>query len=152
MKELTIYIDRLRGGHEHTVEETLSPAFLAIDEEDLQFADPVHIHFQAYLAEDHLVVHLDVDTAATIPCAICNEPVHLPIVLKHHTLTTLLSEIKGAIYDITEEVREAILLQIPLFTECNSGKCPERDNIKKFLSKENDTSSEPTHFPFSDFL
>lgn len=152
MENLKIYIDRLKGGHPLKIEETLSPEFLDVHEEELAFEEPVHVKGEAYLAEDHLVMHLAIKTSAILPCAICNDAVVSPIGVKDVYLTEPLSEIKTAIFDLTDLVRETILLQIPLFVECKGGKCPERDNIKRFLKPEEKSSAseEINHFPFAD--
>lgn len=154
MKNLKVYIDRLREEAEHKIEETIPPEFLDIREKELRFADPVHIRITAYLAEDHLMIHLDAETVASLPCCICNDPVRLPIKIKNHILAQPLKEIKEAIYDCTNEVRETILLHVPLFTECNLGQCPERENVKKFIISEDDPLSEgkSSYFPFANFL
>ena len=151
MDSLKVYIDRLKHGQTLKIEETFPPDFLEIDDDDLVFKDPVHLHGEAYLSNDHLIIHLNIATTAFFPCSICNAPVQIPISLKNVYLTQPLAEIKGAIYDITNEVRESILLQAPLFAECNQGSCPERDNLKKFLKSDPNTSSHPqVHFPFTD--
>ena len=149
MDQLKIYIDRLNNGQTLKIEEKLSPNFLEIDEDDLSFEDPVHLNGEAYLSNEHLVIHLNLSTAAYLPCSICNVPVQIPIALKNIYLTQPLDEIKGAIYDMTNEIRESILLQAPPFTECNNGKCPERENVKKFLKSQQGNNT-TAHFPFSD--
>lgn len=151
MDNLKVYIDRLKGGAMQKIAETLPPDFLDIKEEELVFKGPVRIRGEVYLADDYLVIQLNMETTAQLPCSICNEIISFPVVIKNAYITQPLSEIKGAVIDLTEKIRETILLQTPLFTECNNGKCPERENIKKFLKVE-DKPSDPedvTHFPFS---
>ena len=150
MENLKIYIDRLKGGQTQKLDESLPPDFLEIDEEDLLFEDPVSLQGETYLADEHLIIHLNIETTAYLPCSICNDAVQTPIAVKNIYLTVPLSDIKGAIFDISEEVRESILLQTPLFTECNQGKCPERENIKKFLKPGEESSHNIIHFPFLD--
>ena len=151
MENLKIYVDRLKGSPPCKIEAALPPDFLAIDDEELLFKDPVNVKGEAYLADEHLIIHLSIETAAYLPCSICNDAVHTPIQIKNIYLTEALSEIKGAVYDLADQIRETILLQTPLFTECSGGKCPERDFIKKFLKPE-ETPSDPAdipHFPFA---
>jgi uncharacterized metal-binding protein YceD (DUF177 family) len=134
------------------MEEVLPPDFLDIHDEELAFNEPVHVGGEAYLADDHLVIHLSIKTTAQMPCAICNNTVLLPIAIKDLYLTHPLDEIKNPIYDLSEEVRENILLQAPLFAECNLGKCPERENVKKFMKSGDPSkkSEEMSQFPFAD--
>ncbi len=152
MENLKIYIDQLKGGDAHRFNETLSPDFLDIHDEELLFKEPVAIEGEAYLADEHLIIHLTIHTSACLPCSICNDSVHTPLNIKNIYLTEPLSEIKGAIYDLSDQIRETVLLQTPLFTECSNGKCPERANLKKFLKPEEKPSavSDIVHFPFAD--
>ena len=151
MENLKIYIDRLKGGQTLKIDETLSSNFLDIHEQDLLFEGPVRLKGEAYLANEHLIIHLNIETTATLPCSVCNDPVHIPIVIKNIYLTESLSKIKGATFDMTDEVRESILLQTPLFTECHQGKCPEREKLKKFLNAQQKQSNDDiAHFPFAD--
>jgi uncharacterized metal-binding protein YceD (DUF177 family) len=150
MENLKIYIDRLKGGQTFKIDETLSPEFLDINEEDLLFERPVRLKGEAYLANEHLIIHLHVETQASLPCSICNDPVHIPVVIKNIYLSEPLVEIKGAIFDMTNEIRESILLQVPLFTECHNGKCPERENLKQFLKHtQKESKNDIVHFPFA---
>ena len=151
MENLKIYIDRLKGGQTQKINETLSPEFLDIDEEELLFDKPVQLKGETYLANEHLIIHLNIETTACLPCSVCNDPVHVPIVIKNITLTEPISEIKGATFNLTNEVRESILIQTPLFSECHNGKCPERENLKQFLKPVQKKSDDTiVHFPFAD--
>lgn len=152
MQHLKIYIDRLKDGHQEVFHETLSPEFLHTEDKELQFQDPVILKAEAYIAEDHLVIHLNAETTAILPCSICNDPVRMPISLKNSYLTKPLSDIKGAVFDLEEEIRESIVLNAPLFAECHNGKCPERENMKKYLKKDERPEKgekDPVNFPFS---
>lgn len=152
MENLKIYIDRLKGGHPFKIDETLPPEFLEVKDDELLFKDPIRVSGEAYLADDHLIIHLAIETAVLLPCSICNDPVVNPIHVKNIYLTEPVAEIKSAIYDLANHVRETVLLQTPLFTECNRGKCPERENLKKFLKTEEKSSKSDdiTYFPFAD--
>ena len=152
MEILKIYIDRLKEGDTEKLDATLPPSILDIQEEELSFPEEVRVSGEVYLADEHLVAHLQAQTTALIPCSICNEPVKLAILVKDHYATEPLSEIRSAIFDLTPEVREALLLQVPQFIECNAGNCPTRDTLKKYLhsSTEKQAANEQVYFPFSD--
>lgn len=155
MEKFKIYIDRLKNGHVEKFKETVGPEFLEIEEEELSFPQELQVAGEAYLADDHLVTHFSIKTTATLPCSICNESVHIPIDIQNAYSTVSLEEVRSAIYDLSNEFREATLLQVPLFAECNNGKCPERDQIKQFLhndSQAQNASGQPpvVHFPFAD--
>ncbi len=152
MQQIKIYIDRLKNDQTFKIEETLSPDFLDVHDAELTFKEPILVKGESYLADDHLVIHLSIETTATLPCSICNEPVTLPIEIKNLYLTQPLTEIEGSIFDLAGEVRETILLQTPLFIECSKGNCPERDSIKRFFKEESplQESEEKINFPFAD--
>jgi hypothetical protein len=156
MDQFKIYVNRLKEGQTHLHDETVSPEFLDIHEDALCFQESVRVTGSSYLADDHLITHLDVSAAAFIPCSICNGPVRIPIVIKNLYLSMPLSEIRGAVYNLCDEIRESILLQAPQFAECNEGNCPNRPYLQKFLEKDMDEKKKPAsdsvHFPFSEGL
>lgn len=151
MDALKISIDRLGSEKKAHINETLPPSFLDIHDDDLEFKEPIAINIEAYLAEDHLIAHLSAKTTALLPCNICNTPVVTPIHIKNLCVTVPLSEISSSEYDFSEEVRENVLLQTPLFTECEHGNCPERAHLKQFLKTEEivEEKEPDVHFPFA---
>ncbi|MCB1107415.1 MAG: hypothetical protein KDK76_04890 [Chlamydiia bacterium] len=140
---LKIYIDRLSNERTEKIEESLSPEFMDVREKDLQFKSPVSIKGKAYLAENHLVIQLSVETNAHIPCLICDEWVEKKLTIKTFYHTEELENIKGQVYDYTNPLREAILLEVPSYVECMEN-CPKRGELKNYLQKGND------QFPFAD--
>lgn len=148
-----IYIDQLKDGHTEEITEKVTPEFMDIQEEDLNFVDPIEVKGEAYLAENDLVLHLDIETFATIPCAICNEEVKVPVKLNNFYHTVPSEEIKSGIYNFQEMLRENILLTTPLFAECNEGQCPQRDELKKFFYDSDSpghNSGDEGYHPFAD--
>ena len=137
-----VFVEQLRDGNTEEIEETFAPDFLGINERDLSFTHPVTVRGQVYLADDMLILHLDVNTIATIPCAICNAPADINIAIKGFYHAVSLEEIKGAIYDFREILRETILLEVPILAECHQGKCPQRKSLEKYFKKEGAPGSE----------
>lgn len=135
-----IYVDRLRFGQEVEIEGEVSPNFLDIHEKDLVFKDPVTIKGKAYLADENLVMQLALRTKCYLPCAICGELTEVPLNVENFYHIVPLSEIKGRIFDLSEVLREEILLEVPSFVECHDNACPMRDEIKRFLKKEDHES------------
>lgn len=151
MESIKIFVDRLKNGQTLGIDEVLSPLFLEIDEKELFFKESVFVKGKAYLVDDHLLIQLSINTEALLPCSVCNELTKFVIGIKNFNITILLADIRGAIYDCTDSIREAILLQVPLFTECGEGICAERENIQKFLKIEKKVpSSDSKTFPFAD--
>ena len=147
-----IYVDRLKD-HDLKIHETFKPDFLDVEEGDsLKFPYPVALKGEAYLADDNLVMHLDVATQGEVPCTVCNEMTKVDIVIPEFYLAVPLEEVKGGIYDYSEMLREEILLAVPQFAECSDGICPQRKELEKFLKKpgEEDSPEEERYHPFAD--
>ena len=147
--ELKIYIDRLKSGHTEKIEEEIDSSFLEVAEEELLFPSKVSVSGTAYLADEHLVLHLKTKTEAKIPCSICNDLFLYPIKIDFYH-TVLLKDLINPIFEYAEALRESILLQVPPFAECHGGQCPERDSIDKFLKKGHAAQDPHVQFPFSD--
>jgi len=148
-----VFVEQLRDGHIEKLREAFEPLFLDVHEKDLTFADPVHIQGEAYLADEMLVLHMDIDTYATIPCLICNEPVKVEIAIKGFYHAIPIDEIKGSVFNFQELLRETILLETPNLAECNQGKCPQRKTVQKYLKNDADgskKSNEEGYRPFAD--
>ena len=128
---LKIFIDRLEGGKVERFNEELSTDFLDCD---ISFHESVTVKGKAYLAEDHLVIQLQVKVVASLE-------------LKDFYHTEELGNIRGAIYDMQTVLRETILLEIPSFIECH-GNCPKRNELNKYLS--NNGVEETIQYPFAD--
>lgn len=145
-----IFVDQLRDGHELKIQEQCSPAFLNVRESELIFEKDISVIGRAYLASDELVIQLQVDAQALIPCLICNEWVEVDIKLEDFYAAKPLAEIKGAIFDFSEILREEILLEVPQFTECDNGHCPKRTEIQKYLKQlDDDQDEEEGYHPFA---
>ena len=143
-----IYVDRLKSGETQKVQGAFDPSFLEIDEQELQFEKPVAIKAEVYIAEDHLVIHLDAATYARMPCAICNAFFDYPLSVSGFYATEPLAEIPSAIADLGQYVREALLPELPKIAECSGGKCTAREKITPFLRSEK--REQTTYFPFAD--
>ena len=130
-----IYVEQLRDRQAEQLNESFDSTFLEICEKDLAFVDPVLMQGEAYLADDMLVLHMDISTLCTMPCRICNEAVKAKIDIKGCYHAVPLEEIKNGVYDFHEILRETILLEVPLLAECHQGKCPQRLTVGKYLKK-----------------
>ncbi len=142
-----IYVEQLRDGQTARIDEVIPAEFLAVNDDDLKFEKPVTVKGEAYLAGENLVLHLVVTAKAIVPCVVCNEPAEVEIHLGNLYHLEPLEEIKGAIFNFKEVLREAILLEAPAFAECD-GKCRKRKEIQKYLKKSEETTEEGYH-PFA---
>ena len=152
MKEdaFQIYIDQLREGQQKKIHETVTVDFLNVLEKDLSFKKNVSVDGEAYLAGDMLVLHLSLAAVAVIPCSVCNEAVDVDITLPEVYHAEPLDEVKSGIFDFQDVVREAILLEVPPFAECNGGRCLKRMEIEKYLASPDKTIGDEGYKPFAD--
>ena len=149
MELFKIYVDRLRHGETERLSLSVKPDFMSISEPELKFTDPVEVSGEAYQAEGELVLNLNLSTQARLVCAICNQEVIHPIGIKNLYITKRLSEITSHVYDFSEEIREAILLEVPFVVECSAGNCPQRKELEKFLAPPKETEDDGWQ-PFKD--
>lgn len=145
-----IYTDRLKDNEEQVIQEELDPSFLDIVDQELKFEKNVSLQGTAYLADDELVLRLNVSTVVTIPCVICTDWIEVPIVIEDFIHVVPLTEIRTGVYDFREILRDEILLAVPNFVECHNGKCPSRKDIDKFLKKPDAKDQEDVYHPFAD--
>lgn len=145
MSTFKILIDRLKGSHTHKIEEKVDPGFLGPEEPELRFKAPVSVKGEAYLTDDHLIIHLRAATKISMPCAVCNEWIDVDLKVDDFYHTEPVEEIRSAIYDYSEVLREALLIELPRTVECSSGKCPDRTLMEPYLRPH-----DRTNFPFAD--
>lgn len=147
-----IYVDQLRDGHTEEIHESFAQDFIDVQEERLSYPSPVKVDGEAYLAQDSLVLHLDIATEAVLLCSICNEPVSVNVMVKGFYHTEPLAQIKTGIYNYQNLLREMVLLETPGYMECHQGNCPHRKDIEKYLKKTKDTGEEDEerYHPFAD--
>ena len=148
-----VFIEQLRDGEEKRVDEEFDPSFLDLDEEDLAFEKPVLLEGHFYIAEKELVINWNIEALAKIPCAICNEAVEVPVLVRNFYHCEPLANIKSGVYNFKDLLRETILLEVPKFAECNRGSCPHRSEVAQFLKKplsETESDEEGGYHPFVD--
>ena len=146
-----IYVDRLRSGSTEDVKLTLSPSFLDVDEDDLKFKSPVTVSGKAYLTEDHLILHLDIETMASMPCKRCNQMKDVPLKIKGYYHTVPLEEIRDHLFDMSETLRDDILLEVPAFYSCKEGECQDLEYTKKYFKSDSKSGNGgESYHPFAD--
>jgi len=156
--QFKIYPERLRDGHVERLHEVFPPDFIDVKEQELRFEHSVDVEGEAYLADDNLIIHLDIATIALMPCAICNEASEVPLEIKDFYHMEPLNEIHGAVFDLTDLLRETLLLELPKVVECNHGHCPQRQEVGKYFKKcsaknladKDKNSDQEGYLPFAD--
>jgi len=137
-----IYVRRLGGGKHEQIDLSFPGSLLS--EGERLFPEAIAVTGQAYLAEDHLVMQFDIDTEVQMPCSICNGAVTVPVINENFYSTVPLEEIKTDVYNFSDQIQEAILLEIPQFVECEGG-CKERSSLGNYFAR----NSDEVHHPFA---
>lgn len=145
-----ILIDRLKNGSSQAIDETLNPEFLEIEEEDLRAESEVKVKGKAYLTESELILNLNAATKVMMPCSICNQMTHVDLAIENFYHAHPLDEIPSGVYSFKAPLREALLIELPKYAECNQGKCPKREDMTPYLKEKK--QNKDTHFPFSDLV
>ena len=146
---LQIWIDRLKTGGVQKIDELIPPSFLDVEESDLTFPSPVAVKGEAYLSDSELVLRLEASTLAMMPCAICNKMSKIPLIIRDFYHAHPIEDIRSGIFEYQEILREALLIELPLYVECNQGQCPERPAIAPYLHSEIKPGKEKIYYPFS---
>ena len=146
-----IWIDRLGEGNVQKIDGSFASSFLEVDEQELKFPAPVQVTGEAYLADQHLVIHLTARTTAAMPCTICNQMIETELAVKNFYHSEALEEIPSAVFDFAAPLREALLIELPHYFECCNGNCPERANIAPYLrSSPKAADDKKINLPFAD--
>lgn len=97
------------------LEAAYDPAVLEMDRADVHVAGPVQLHGRATLEAKELCVSADVDYRLDLTCARCLAPVAAEgskALLFHYDTT------QQQVVDITEDVRQEVMLEYPLTALC----------------------------------
>jgi len=143
---LTIYIDRLKAGATFDISEVVGPECLELQEEDeVSSHAPITISGRAYIAEEFLILTLNIQAELEMPCALCSETFSYPLHLKDVLHEEPIKNIKHGVYNYAPVIREAVLLEIPFYPQCGGKVCLKRKEFEKYLKKE---TKEEEYHPF----
>lgn len=146
MKEnVKIYVDRIRDGEIETIQEKLSPLFMEIHEEEMQFNETVSVEGTAYVTDDWLILRMHIATKVQLTCSVCNEKFDFEIDIQDMMHEEPLENIRDKTFDLLPVVRENVLLAIPFYPQCGITVCIHRKEIEPFLKKDH-----PADSPFKD--
>jgi uncharacterized metal-binding protein YceD (DUF177 family) len=136
-RELRIRIDTSSDDGETVFEEQLSSDFLDLKENDELVAESdIKVLGKVYRASEWVMVEAYVSTTIGMPCAMCNERCSFGIDQMFWEQSVPLSSVRDGVVDLSESLREAILLEIPLFTKCGGDVCRNIDEVRTFLRSE----------------
>ncbi|MCH9611929.1 MAG: hypothetical protein S4CHLAM102_04060 [Chlamydiia bacterium] len=133
-QNLKIILSNLAGDKQELFDEVVTADELRLDGPELGFEDPaVRVKGQAYITSDMLIIQYTLSIWPLFVCKICNERFPSPMEIDKTTHAEELSNIRDGIFDLSEPVREHILLELPRFSECNDGNCPDRVEVNKYI-------------------
>ena len=127
-----IYIDRLHEGKVEPINTTIAVPTSSTEGEFLSFAAPIEVSGEAYLADEFLVLHLNLKTTVRMVCKICSEDILREVEMSGVYITEEITKIPSKTYDPTKAIYDMILIEIPSYQECD-GNCPGREDLKAYL-------------------
>ena len=151
-----IRIDESPDGDEVLFEESLPPEFFDLPKDDeLSPTSNVEVCGRAYHASEWIMVEATVKVAMSLPCSMCNERTVFPIELSPWKQNFSEELVRDGMLDVSEALREAILLEVPLFIKCGGDSCRNINVIRQFLAPTDRVSgddSEERNQPFLSLL
>ncbi len=127
-------------GHPRTFNFALTPAELELSDEAIEFPIPVNITLRvSTLGEKQVMAEGNADTTINTHCVRCLEPLKMPLSAEIHaryeddknllspesqllgTEDELLAYFDGESIDPTPQIREALMLELPLLPLCTDG-------------------------------
>ncbi len=132
-EDFLINLDRLKKKDTLSLDQVVPSAFLDLGEHEIQFGDEINLRGEAYVVDERLVLHLDVLVPVVLTCTICNGEIPQNIVVNNLYHVEEISDLKSPIFDFSSVLRQEILLEVPRFSECQNGNCPERETLKAYL-------------------
>ena len=152
---LCIRIEGSTDGEESLFEERLAPDFLDLPQGDeLVPSSEVDVRGKAYRTGEWVVVEGEVEMNMSLPCAMCNEQTVFPVGPFAWKIDVPATEAKNGMLDLTEALREAILLEAPYLVKCGGEVCRNEKTVRQYLvSDEHRTDeNEERHQPFRSLL
>lgn len=153
-KQLCIRFDTSTPDSDVLFEEKLPSSFVDLPEDDeLSVESDICVTGKVYRASEWVMVEAYVTVSLTMPCAMCNERCAFVLDRMLWEQSLSLSCVKDGILNLSEPLREAILLEVPFFIRCGGEGCRNIDAIRPFLrSKEAAGVDEEKNQPFLSLL
>jgi len=150
---LILYLDHLQPDEEMAVSYTIDPAFLDFNPKDeVQPSRPVVVEGTCSLVDDFVILNLLVKAFFSVHCAHCNEQFEYEVCIDHFAHQELLENIEQKKWNLSEIVREAIVLELPFFPQCGGKKCLHIDELRKYFHVQTQEKDEGNSSPFQSFF
>ena len=165
----TLVFDMKEFRHEDfkAYEALVPPAPLGLSYEEVEFNNPLSCAIRLFRqGDDNVYVTADIETKILVECGRCITPFEVDIATSIELLFSIGSEsleeseaderyYDGETLDISEDVRQALVLEIPAWPLCSEtceGLCPECGaelNISACSCEPTDEASASTSNPFA---
>lgn len=148
-----VSLDHLQQNEEIRLLYELDPAFLDLSiHDEAQPSKPVFVEGACSLVDDYVLVNVRVRAFFSLRCAFCNEPFEYEVSLDHYAHQERVESLRTKEWDLSEHLRESILLELPFFPQCGGKVCLHRDEIQKYFSSRTQKKDEQQQFPFENFF
>jgi uncharacterized metal-binding protein YceD (DUF177 family) len=134
--DLCFFYEQLKEGESSCFEHEIDSSFLDLEnDKELRPISSVFVKGKIWKMADWLFVEAYVKASFETTCSYCSDLFHLPIELQPWKHEVCIDDIKEAFLDLREPLREAILLEIPYFAQCDGTTCKNINEVKKYLMK-----------------
>jgi uncharacterized protein len=109
-----------------SAEDTLIPQKLNLESKDIEFTTPIYVKAKAVKITNALTVDMELKAKFNLNCSRCLEKVGLDLDRKQR-LNFLINP-RQDIIDLDEDIRQELILNVPLKPLCSAdckGLCPE---------------------------
>jgi uncharacterized metal-binding protein YceD (DUF177 family) len=152
---LQIRIEGSQNEGEVLFEECVSHELLDLHRDDeLSPVSDIFVTGKAYRTQEWIMIEAQVKVSMRLPCSMCNELCTFAIELLPWEESVEARSVKDGMVDLSQELRDAILLEVPFYTRCGSDTCRNIDEFQKYLAPENRAAAdgEEKNQPFLSLL
>jgi uncharacterized metal-binding protein YceD (DUF177 family) len=150
---LIVSLDHLNTDEEMPISFVLEPSFLELSPQDeMKPSRPVVIEGTVSLVDDYVLLNMEIRAFFHVHCASCNDVFEYEVCLDQFSHQELLENIARRKWDVSEIVREAIVIELPLFPQCGGKECLHMDEIQKYFHTLSEEKEEEKSSPFQSFF
>jgi hypothetical protein len=133
------------------VDDSVDAQFLDLaNDDELQVTKPIVIKGRIYRTSEWLIIDASIRAVFNAACPLCNDSFELPVEIASWNHQQLISDVDGQTWDITEALRESILIEVPFFAQCGGSSCKNYKEVEPFIRA--DAPEECGHQPFAQAL
>ena len=144
-ERLELHLDQLQGMEVKEFTIQAKAAFLG-EEEGYCWMDPVVCHIRAQRTSEEVILWCSATLSYSRHCSCCEEPLIQQLMVRDAVCTLDAHAVRHGIIDLAPLLREELLLELPLFSDCGDRCCPHRQSLTGCLKKQ--PAAEEQHYPF----